>query len=687
MMSCFCGPGAGRWSALVLALGFGTLRAGAATYFVASNGSDTNSGTSLAAPFQTIQHAAATTLAGDICYIRAGVYHEMLTPSHSGTSSAPITFAAYSNEVVTLDGADVVTGWTLLSNCIYQAPVNWDLGEGHDQVFVDGTMIHQAQYPDYGDGDVLHPATVSVTVDSSNTNLITSTAWSGQPDDYWAGAWFLGEVGYSWAWQSARVLSSTGSTITVDPATETFDWWFTGNGVGFLWGNFGFLHADNEWYVQRNSGGNTLYLRITGGGNPSTHTVEMKRRNWCVDLNNLNYITVSGLNLWAGAVLLQGNGNVLQNCQAQFLSHFMIISRGYYEDGGAEQGGGVAVNGNNNIVRGCTLFNTAGTGVYVYGGDSNLITRNVIYNTDYSGTYACAIALHGSGDIVTFNTAHTSGRDILRPEGTGSDIRFNDLSEPRLLCLDLGVIYVWGIDGQGASGPATRIAYNWIHDNDYPLPCALIYLDNYDWNFVVDHNVCWNTGGDSGIRINGPAYGLLIYNNTLFNCADVGAYTYDSWPSSNPDPAFWTNDVYQYSASNNLYLANSPQTQLVNWTNDDFSLLPYAPAINAGVVIPGFTDGYMGSAPDLGAYKFGSPAWNAGVVSQPTLAITSTGAGILTLTASPDAAYYVLYSSTNLTPSALWNPVTNRPFVSGDQWFVTLSIATNVSSYYRLQSQ
>jgi parallel beta-helix repeat protein len=347
----------------------------------------------------------------------------------------------------------------------------------------------------------------------------------------------------------------------------------------------------------------------------------------------------------------------------------MIISQGYLEDGGSEQGGGVAINGNNNIVRGCTLFNTAGTGVYVYGGGSNLITRNVIYNTDYSGTYACAIALHGSGDIVTFNTAHTSGRDILRPEGTGSDIRFNDLSCPRLLCLDLGVIYVW------------------IHDNDYPLPCALIYLDNYDWNFVVDHNVCWNTGGDSGIRINGPAYGLLIYNNTLFNCADAGAYTYDQYPASNPDPAFWTSDIYEYSASNNLYLANSPQTQLVNWTNDNFTLLSNAPAINAGVVIPGFTDDCIGSAPDLGAYEFGSPAWSAGVGSQPTLAITSTGDGNLTLTASPDAAYYLLYIATNLTPPALWNPATNMPFVSGDQWYVTLSAATKVTSYYRLQSQ
>jgi hypothetical protein len=682
MISRFRCRGAGPWALLVLMGSIGTPAANAATYFVATNGSDANAGTKLASPFQTIQHAAAITVAGDICWIRAGVYRETLAPTNSGISGAPITFAAYSNESVTLDGADLVTGWTYLSNGIYQASVNWDLGEGYNQVFVDGTMIHQAQYPAYGSGDVLHPATVSVVVSSTNTALITSPAWSGQPDNYWAGAWFLGGVGYSWAWQSAHVLSSTGSTITVDPATETGAWWFTGSGSGVLWGEFSFLNADNEWHLQTNSSGNTLYLRIGGGGDPSTHSVEMKRRNWGVGLMGRDYITVSGLHLWAGAAVLQGDGNVLENCQGQFLSHFMIISQGYYENDDTVEGGGVAVTGNSNIVRGCTLFNTAGSGIYTIG-SGNVITRNLIYNTDYSGTYACAIALHGSGEIVTFNTAYSSGRDILRPEGAGSDIRFNDLSGPGLLCKDLGVIYVWGINAQGTGGPATRIAYNWIHDNNHPVPSPLIYLDNYDLNFVIDHNVCWNSGGDSGIRINAPAIGHLIYNNTVFNCADVGAYTYDCWPDSNPDPALWTNDVDQYSASNNLFLASSPQTQLVNWTNDDFRLMSNAPAIGAGVVIPGFTDGYVGLAPDLGAYEFGSPTWNAGVGSQPTLAMINDGGGALTLRASPDAAYYQLYSATNLAPPALWNPVTNLPSVSGNKWSVTPA-ATNATSFYRL---
>jgi hypothetical protein len=671
--------------AVLSALDFGGTHAQATIYYVATNGAISNPGTNVSAPFKTIQQASIKMVAGDTCLIRGGIYREMLMPAHSGNSNAPITYAPYSNEVVTIDEADVVTGWTSYSNSIYQAPVSWDLGMGSNQVFLDGVMIHQAQYPNYGSGDVLHPGVVAVTIATSNTNVISSTAWSGKPDNYWTGAWFTGGVGLSWAWQSAKVLSSTGNTITLDPATETPNWWFTGSGYGFLWGQLNLVDADNEWFLQTNAPSNALYLQITGGGNPAAHTVELKHRIWCVNFNGMSYVTVTGLNLWAGAVRMNGTGDVLQNCQAQYLSQYVILTQGYFENGGVEQGGGVVIEGNNNVVSGSTLANTAGSGIYATG-NSNLITRNVISNTDYSGSYACCIALHGSGDIVTFNTAHTTGRDVLRPEGAGSDIRFNDLSQPGLLCKDLGPVYVWGTDGRAANGVDTRIAYNWIHDNNYPVPSPLVYLDNYDANFIVDHNVCWNTGGDSGVRMNAPAQGHMIYNNTIFNCADVGTFTYDSWPGGNPNPILFTNDVDQYAASNHLFLGSSPQAQLVNWTNEDFRLLSNAPAIDAGVMIPGYTDGYAGHAPDLGAYEYGGLPWKAGARAQPTLVVAAGGAGTVLLKGSPDAAYCRLMVSQTLGPTSSWSPATNAISTSGFPWSVTLPVQANATQFYRLLS-
>ena len=323
-------------------------------------------------------------------------------------------------------------------------------------------------------------------------------------------------------------------------------------------------------------------------------------------------------------------------------------------------------------------------GVYS-SGRTNLITRNLIYNTDYSGTYACCIALHGAGDIVTFNTAHSSGRDIVRPEGTGSDIRFNDLSVPGLLCKDLGVTYQWGVNGK-----ETRLAYNWVHDHSSSGDTVRpgIYIDNWCRNFIVDHNVIWNCPTFDGILINGPSTNLLIYNNTLFNCVERGHAPVRSVAQTIIRiRGFGLPTFTPIRSRTTSFSPRSPQTQLVNWTNEDFRLQPNAPAIDAGVIIPGFTDGYLGAAPDLGAYEFGGLAWTAGVGSRPALAITSAGGDSLTLTASPDAAYYSLYTATNLTPPAVWHPVTNIPSVSGNLWSVTLTTPTNLTSFYRLQTQ
>jgi len=66
------------------------------TYYVAPDGDDSNPGTE-AEPWQTIQKAADTLLAGDTVYIRAGTYSERVAPLNSGSagqlSPMPLTRA------------------------------------------------------------------------------------------------------------------------------------------------------------------------------------------------------------------------------------------------------------------------------------------------------------------------------------------------------------------------------------------------------------------------------------------------------------------------------------------------------------------------------------------------------------------------------------------------------------------
>jgi hypothetical protein len=68
----------------------------------------------------------------------------------------------------------------------------------------------------------------------------------------------------------------------------------------------------------------------------------------------------------------------------------------------------------------------------------------------------------------------------------------------------------------------------------------------------------------------------------------------------------------RYSYSITLYRTQDPL-----FVNEGAGGLAYrirsdSPARDAGAVIPGVTDGYVGSAPDIGAYEYGGTDWTAG---------------------------------------------------------------------------
>jgi hypothetical protein len=302
---------------------------------------------------------------------------------------------------------------------------------------------------------------------------------------------------------------------------------------------------------------------------------------------------------------------------------------------------GVLVRGARNVVSGCTIAWSAGTGLIVEGSDNQII-RNTIRDVDYSGTYGCGVSLNGRQTVLSWNHIYNAGRDLVQLYGSNADqIRYNDIHHAGLLCHDLGLIYVWGHNGQG-----TRIAYNWIHDNvEAGGAHPGVYLDNYCRNFIVDHNIIWNCGSgaalDAGIRINAPAAGHQIYNNTLFFCDDVGTHTYNQYPSYNPDPQFWTSSIYKFDNRNNLFLGANPAGQLLDYAHNDFRLKPGAGAIDAGSSISGFTDGYTGTAPDLGALEANTPTnWWPGVSGWGELPMMTNTGNLLVTSTGPSSPLY-----------------------------------------------
>ena len=116
----------------------------AAEYHVAATqpaASDDNPGT-VAKPWKTFAKAAATAQAGDTVLIHAGTYAESTAVKNAGTPEKPITFRAFADDEVVMDGADTIAGdkWQLAPNAknIYALAVDPDPG----QVLVDGKAVY-----------------------------------------------------------------------------------------------------------------------------------------------------------------------------------------------------------------------------------------------------------------------------------------------------------------------------------------------------------------------------------------------------------------------------------------------------------------------------------------------------------------------------------------------------------------
>ena len=74
------------------------------SYYVASDGSDSNNGASANNPVKTIQKAVDMARAGDTVFVRGGTYVQQVHLRQDGRSGAPITLAGYPGETVIIDG-------------------------------------------------------------------------------------------------------------------------------------------------------------------------------------------------------------------------------------------------------------------------------------------------------------------------------------------------------------------------------------------------------------------------------------------------------------------------------------------------------------------------------------------------------------------------------------------------------
>ena len=588
-------------------------------YYVATSGSDTNPGTFLE-PFATTQKAADVMSAGDTCYIRKGMYHEHVTMNgKNGTAADPITFMNYREEKVVLDGTIPITAnWTQHAGNIYKTTLSEDVW----QLFVDGEMMVPARWPNADPSVDLWKHLEELYWAKGNVSLDTNGVMYDSPHNGIdlaasgldvSGAVAVLNVG-SFKSQTRLINSHIAGTnmFTYDPVSITFK---DKHHYYLVEAKLNLLDAEKEWFFDKDS--NILYLWKPGGGDPTGSVIQGKTLTYCFDVDNCDYINLKGLDFFGATYkFVNCDQTLIEDCDfnyPSFTKRMLGVVNTTPETSRIDSS-------NNCIIRNCVFAYIDGYGIHT-SGNYNLIENCYFHHIDYSGANSpqVMVALYTSGNNNTFlrSTLHTFGPSVGYLPGDAATILHNNISDGAYVQHD-GTL----IQCMVAQQTNVEIGYNWLHDN----PRLGARFDGGGGsNGLVHHTVSWNL--NSGVYIGNHDWNK-IYNNFCIDSSPRNEIVVESGGGSNQNTMTRNNAAEAMGATNsgsdpipgiydhnwNGYNEVGPlRDQVRDADNLDFRPKVGSDLIDAGIAVAGITDGYLGSAPDMGAYEFGDiNYWIAG---------------------------------------------------------------------------
>ena len=249
-------------------------------------------------------------------------------------------------------------------------------------------------------------------------------------------------------------------------------------------------------------------------------------------------------------------------------SGYSFINDQIFNNGGGQtRNHGMYLEGDNNLVDHCNIYNNAGYGINLYNGYAGAHANNNIVR--YS-------QLHNN------NVANGSGVGGLGVSSGSNDLVYNNLIWGNGLGIKVGES-----DGTTAT-TNTHIYNNTVYNNNVGGSGSRlgIYLDPNGSGSVVQNNIAYNDL--DGDVVNAGQSGTTITNNLTANPSFAGA------------------------AANN------------------FALLAGSPAIDAGVAVSAVPDDFIGTRrPQGAAYDIGAYEYTGGTTVQPPAitAVAATGIG------------------------------------------------------------
>ena len=591
-------------------------------YYVSSLGDSLNTGT-FDSPFLHIQQAADIIEAGDICYIRQGVYAENITiDNKDGSEGAPIIFTSYNDERVVFDGTKLIeTEWIPYVDNIWVTEIDFDVW----QLFVDYEEMVMARWPNayfsdgtiwdkenhwahgmidddenaYQNGTMIDKPSGDIALENLNFNIQGATA--------------ILNVG-SFKTYSREVLTHNGNTFTYEPV----DLWKTKHHDYFLEKKLEFLDSEGEWFYDPDL--SKLYFWAPNNANPNMLDIRGKIQSYAFEINNSDYIEIRNLEFFGTTLKFDNSDNsILDHCNLFYPScHKRML-------------GIVGTQPEMTVFNSssyCTVSNSAfrytdGSAIEMYS-NNNTIENCYFYHIDYTATdlngLMTTIQMGGSNNIFRKNTLHKMGASATLNPGNAAVIELNDMSDSGHMQSDGALIQC--MVGQQ---PDVQIRYNWLHDTEKFGARFDGEGDGYGGH--IHHNVIWNVQG--GIMVKGHDHN--IYNNTAFDNGDKndiiimieqggneGTYTINNIANkiaghrtgnynSYPVPGNYENNWNGYETDLNI------KNLLVDVENYNFTPIESSELIDNGLIYENLDISYIGDSPDLGAYEYNGEYWVPGI--------------------------------------------------------------------------
>ena len=638
--------------------------------FVSPDGDDGNPGT-FGSPKRSIQAAAGFLNAGDTLYLLEGLYHEELNIQNlKGTIASPVVFKAYKDDIAVIDGTvdlDDITppgaSWELATDSfpgtthIYKLQVEEDIW----QLFVrqpermsvpnavggelaDYRMQVVARWPNAGTnpcdplqrqegsteaapntwwsftttwGFASHPETNH----SQFVNVPTRFNLAGTGKSFKGGTAIVSAIRQGPANIPVNILEhQAGSDLVIHSGLDENYGIYSypsDHGPSFVIQHLQALDKPGEWYYDVST--KTVYLWPEDNGNPNGMSIRGKTQTYGIDLYNCEHIVFDGIGLFGTSMKLDAEYISFTNGAISYPDMPKTLL-GIY---------GIEVPAID--ARQCWYFTMRNT-IVEYSQYHLIEVKNV--GSVFDNNYFHHLGMMGYGASGCFLNVNTFTNNTIETVGNRAAVKCNSSPESGRN-QSWNILDGWGFlyanDGvgfqtnQGGSRNSMR-AYNWFirsnkpghrydgPDEGFPGQPTLgfshhlvgLRTKSISTNIKGDYNQVYNylgiqstsEHGDIAIRFNvetGEGNAHTIMRNCAADGINIGKW--------DPLPCIHSNN-WDASKLGGSMLEYHPAADFL-----DFRPKAGAPMLNAGYEVPGVTDGFLGSAPDIGAYEWGDDTY------------------------------------------------------------------------------